>query len=937
MLDANVKRFEKICPRRAEMISSYSDGLSFSIREHLLECQSCSQWLRVHEATTTLIGPEKEIVLLEQLLEKFFQKPARDEESAPREPVSSVAVGITKIDKYDIDAVLGRGAYGTVYRGFDPDLQRYVAIKVPRFNERTAQVFSARFLAEARTAASLNHPNLIPVYQFGTFDADAVFLVMQYIDGDPLSQKAKKHFSTESTIDLFCGIAEGLHYIHEKGLVHRDVKPANLMITHDNVAKLGDFGLAILDRERVFQQGIRAGSPGYMAPEQVRGETHRLGPPTDIWGMGVCLYEFLTGRPPFLGQTLDDTFDEILNVDARDMRRFESSIDAELERICFKCISKRMSDRYVSSQEFIDDLQAFLRSRTNQPTRRNRHMPAVRWKGLLNYDEDDADFFLSLLQGPRERNGVPESLRFWMDGIESNDSTRTFQVGNLFGPSGIGKTSFVKAGLIPLLSDRVSVISIDAKNTLVTNELISSVAGQLPFDSSDVQLDLPAQLHAFRQLLSETSQKSLIVIDHFEYWLESWNGEPNDPLVRAIRHCDGKWLQALLVIRDDQWLAASHFMQKIEVHQLHGQNVGILEGHTLPHASGLIQRIVDAMDAGPLTGTQRKSDFADAIASAIEEKGRVAPLAIAMAVERLHQQPWEKAEQIPFRNTQQLRVEYIESRLNDLDSDPQLEKAWPHVQQVLRSFGEDQQSVYSFDVAELTNLCGSQQMAEEVIDVLVHRTKLYATSGQRNSDSETRYTLTHETLATAIRDWINNRKARSWKGAAQVILQERTNAWKSNPMRRQLPTVSEYVLINASLRRRQLPSDASRMLQAADRKILTYCLIALLMLSVFTVGIQQAVTYFRWHNTAQAFDALMLANIENVSSVLDRIRPMVRNHETIHASVKQRHLTPHERLRLFAAYDQRFPELTNGDFDILLSTDCRHILCLKSYLTSYLY
>src|SRR5262249_39041133 len=288
--------------------------------------------------------------------------------------------------------------------------------------------------------------------------------------------------SSNAAAELVARVAEALHYAHLQRVVHRDVKPANILLDTGGKPHVADFGLAL--REGDFGKGAGfAGTPAYMSPEQARGEGHRVDGRTDIFSLGVVFYELLTGRRPFRAETRGELLELIASAEPRPPRQVEDGIPKELERICLKALAKRASDRYTTAKDLADDLQHFLAERASAcgkdfgsqmaavvappagapnsdsstaPTPSSDSQPVkIVPKGLRSFDAQDADFFLELLPGARDREGMPDSIRFWKTRIEETDPDKTFAVGLICGPSGCGKSSLVKAGLLPLLSGDV--------------------------------------------------------------------------------------------------------------------------------------------------------------------------------------------------------------------------------------------------------------------------------------------------------------------------------------------------------------------------------------------------------------------------------------------------------------------------------------------------
>ena len=296
-----------------------------------------------------------------------------------------------------------------------------------------------------------------------------------------------------------------------------------------------------------------------------------------------------TGRRPFRGESHQEVMDQIANTEPRPPRQIDDTIPRELERICQKMLAKRASDRYSTARDLAEDLRHFLQKdevsgtpitapgtvspppgstqeATATPQRPDSDGPTVKVvpKGLRSFDQHDADFFLELLPGPRDRDGLPESLRFWKTRIESTDPGATFRVGLIYGPSGCGKSSLVKAGLLPRLGKTVLPVYVEATPEETEARLLKGLRKVCPELHRGLGLvDSLANLRKGRVLPPE--HKVLLVLDQFEQWLFAKRGEENTELVAALRQCDGEHLQAVVMVRDDFWLAASRFMRDLEI------------------------------------------------------------------------------------------------------------------------------------------------------------------------------------------------------------------------------------------------------------------------------------------------------------------------------------------------------------------------------------
>jgi hypothetical protein len=265
--------------------------------------------------------------------------------------------------RYRILRRLGQGGMGSVFLAHDTQLDRQVALKVPQLAASPESEVVQRFLREARAVATLEHPNVCPVYDVGCIDG-VPYLTLAYLDGQPLSERLRESgpLPQREAAALVRDLALALAYVHRQGVVHRDLKPSNVMLNSQGRPIVVDFGLAVrLNRAdpRLTVSGALVGTPAYLAPEQVEGRRETVGPACDVYALGVILYELLTGRLPFTGW-----LEEILVQVARDEppppRAHRSDLDVALEAICLRAMAKKIDARYASMDELATALTAYL-------------------------------------------------------------------------------------------------------------------------------------------------------------------------------------------------------------------------------------------------------------------------------------------------------------------------------------------------------------------------------------------------------------------------------------------------------------------------------------------------------------------------------------------------------------------------------------------------
>jgi len=268
---------------------------------------------------------------------------------------------LTHLGKYEIVSALGKGAMGIVYKGYDPHIERHVAIKTIRkdlVDPDVAQQYMARFKNEARAAGRLMHPHIVAVYEFGEDDTVA-YIAMEYVEGAGLREHLNRRetFDFAQLVALLRQLLDALDFAHAKGVVHRDIKPSNLIVTEDGRLKVADFGIARVDTTNLTQAGMIIGTPSYMAPEQCRGLPTDAR--SDLWSVGVVMYELLTGEKPFRG-TLETIAYKICHEEPPSPSTLSKlKLPADVDRFIATALAKAPEARFQSAREFrkaLDDV-----------------------------------------------------------------------------------------------------------------------------------------------------------------------------------------------------------------------------------------------------------------------------------------------------------------------------------------------------------------------------------------------------------------------------------------------------------------------------------------------------------------------------------------------------------------------------------------------------
>jgi serine/threonine protein kinase len=272
-----------------------------------------------------------------------------------------MAEALTKAGRYQIVGELGRGSMGVVYQGYDPIIQRTVAIKtmLPEgLSPSEFEEYKARFQREAMAAGILAHPNIITVYDFGE-DNGVLYLAMEFLEGKSLEKIVQEQtvLPIETILPIYDQVCGALDHAHRNKVVHRDIKPANIMILHNGLVKVTDFGIAKMMAMGMTQAGQILGTPNYMSPEQVKGR--QIDGRSDIFSLGVILYELVTGEKPFGGQNITTVIYKIINENPIPPRELDASIHAGLSYVISKALAKNPDERYQTCNELAEDLRNY--------------------------------------------------------------------------------------------------------------------------------------------------------------------------------------------------------------------------------------------------------------------------------------------------------------------------------------------------------------------------------------------------------------------------------------------------------------------------------------------------------------------------------------------------------------------------------------------------
>jgi formylglycine-generating enzyme required for sulfatase activity/tetratricopeptide (TPR) repeat protein len=584
-------------------------------------------------------------------------------------------------------------------------------------------------------------------------------------------------------------------------------------------------------------------------------------------------------------------------------------------------MAKRASERYSTGRDMAEDLRHFLEteaavpssapapstmvapapaatpeqsSPTPAPVRSESSGQPVKIipKGLRSFDRHDADFFLELLPGARDREGLPDSIRFWKTRIESTDPDATFRVGLIYGPSGCGKSSLVKAGLLPRLGKSILPVYIEATLDETEPRLLKGLRKVCPELSAGGTI-AEALTFLRRGRLLRPGEKVLIVIDQFEQWLFARRDEENTDVVAALRQCDGEQIQAIVMVRDDFWMAATRFMRDLEIRLVEGENSAAVDLFDLLHARRVLMALGRAFGVLPEKSSEMTSDqraFLEQAIAGLAHGGKVISVRLALFAEMVKGKPWTLGSLKEVGGTQGVGVTFLDETFSASTAPPEHRLHQRAAQAILKALlpesGTDikGQMRSEAELREISGYAGRPRDFDDVIGILDSELRLITPTDPEGSGADAQvnrpggeryFQLTHDYLVHSLREWLTRKQRETRRGRAELRLAERAAIWADRPENRHLPSVAECLSIGTLSRRKDWTEPQRRMMTRAGwvhglRAIALGAVAALLGITGFNVWKREAdAAKARADSAIASIDGLLKADIAEVPRMIE--------------------------------------------------------------------
>ncbi len=507
-------------------------------------------------------------------------------------------------------------------------------------------------------------------------------------------------------------------------------------------------------------------------------------------------------------------------------------------------------------------------------------------KGLRSFDSSDAKFFLQLLPGPFDADGLPESIRFWKHRIETTDEM-PFAVGVVYGPSGCGKSSLLKAGLLPRLSSRVLSTHFEATADDTEVRLLKALRARCP--DLPIELDLKASIVALRSGQGiRPGCKLLVVIDQFEQWLHAHRGQHDTELVQALRECDGQHVQVMVTIRDDFWVPLSRFMGELGIKLLEGQNLALVDLFDMVHARNVLQAFGRAYDRLPEKLTPDHEAFLDQALQGLSQDGRVISVRLSLFAQMMKDKPWTPGTFKEVGGTEGIGVTFLEETFSASTANKKYRTHQNAVMAVLRALLPEQGSDIKGQMrsdAELRGKSGYQDRPQdfaELLRILDNELRLITPTDHESGEASVAaghrfYQLTHDYLVPSLREWLTRKQKETRRGRAELLLAERAAAWNAKPEDRLLPSVLEHVRICALTRRQHWTVGQKKLMRRARRVHWQRGAALAVMVAVLTfAGFSIRNRVIEQQNAQQAKSlvaAILKADVAQVPAIVQELGP----------------------------------------------------------------